>query len=302
MRTREKLAQNRQEKATIEQHLSETERDLSATERKLATTNQKLTSTSQKLLAEEEQGRRLERKLERAGERLLELQGEIAALDARLDAEASKTDELQEAVAKAVAARSRAELELEFAQEELEALKRRDATPHAPEPDSALDDLERDRAFVEALSPAFVDAFVTVKRAEWARFEAHTTDWEAQRVPASSSRSPVVNMELRFDRRLARRSRAHLGPAAHDDDRRAALISRTSSAIRTPSSKPSETRSRCHGSRGWRCMARHPLGRRRVHGRDTRSSSAAATEPSFLRRALGQSTCLHSGCARKPPA
>jgi len=136
MRTREKLAQNRQEKATIEQHLSETERDLSATERTLSTTNQKLTSTSQKLLAEEEQTNRLERKLERAGERLLELQGEIAALDARLDAEASKTDDLQDAVAKAVAARSRAELELEFAQEELEALKRRAATPHAPEPDS----------------------------------------------------------------------------------------------------------------------------------------------------------------------
>jgi serine/threonine protein kinase len=136
MRTREKLAQNRQEKATIEQHLSETERDLSATERTLSGTNQKLTATAQKLLAEEEEGRRLERKLERAGERLLELQGEIAALDARLDAEASKTEELQDAVAKAVAARSRAELELEFAQEELEALKRRAVTPHAPEPDS----------------------------------------------------------------------------------------------------------------------------------------------------------------------
>jgi serine/threonine protein kinase len=136
MRTREKLAQNRQEKATIEQHLSETERDLSATERSLAATNQKLITTSQKLLAEQEQGKRLERKLERAGERLLELQGEIAALDARLDAEANKTEELQDAVAKAVAARSRAELELEFAQEELEALKRRDAPPHAPEPES----------------------------------------------------------------------------------------------------------------------------------------------------------------------
>jgi len=136
MRTREKLAQNRQEKATIEQHLSETERDLSAAERALAMTNQKLTTTTQKLLAEEEQGRRLERKLERAGERLLELQGELAALDARLDAEASKTEELQSAVAKAVAARSRAELELEFAQEELEALKRRGAPPQPPEPES----------------------------------------------------------------------------------------------------------------------------------------------------------------------
>ena len=142
MRTREKLAQNRQEKATIEQHLSETERDLSATERSLAATNQKLLATSQKLLAEQEQGKRLERKLERAGERLLELQGEIAALDARLDAEANKTEELQDAVAKAVAARSRAELELEFAQEELEALKRRDAPPHAPEPEPKPDAVE----------------------------------------------------------------------------------------------------------------------------------------------------------------
>ncbi len=137
MRTREKLAKNRQEKATIEQHLSETERDLSATERTLAATNQRLTSTSQKLAAEEDNAHRLERRLERAGERLLDLQGEIAALDARLDAEASKTEELQDSVARAVAARSRAELELEFALEELEALKRRTTTPHAPEPESA---------------------------------------------------------------------------------------------------------------------------------------------------------------------
>ena len=139
MRTREKLAQNRQEKATIEQHLSETERDLSATERTLAATSQKLTTTSQKLAAEQEQTKRLERRLERAGERLLELQGEIAALDARLDAEAAKTEELQDAVAQAVAARSRAELELEFALEELEALKRRAAAPRAPAPDSGSD-------------------------------------------------------------------------------------------------------------------------------------------------------------------
>jgi DNA repair exonuclease SbcCD ATPase subunit len=144
MRTREKLAQNRQEKATIEQHLSETERDLSATERTLSATSQKLTSTSQKLAAEQDETSRLERKLERAGERLLDLQGEIAALDARLDAEASKTEELQDAVARAVAARSRAELELEFAQEELEALKRRTAAPHAPEPEpDSIDDVRR---------------------------------------------------------------------------------------------------------------------------------------------------------------
>lgn len=135
-RTREKLAQNRQEKATIEQHLSETERELSSTERTLADTHQKLATAAQQLLAEQDQTRRLERKLQRAGERLLDLQGEMAALHARLDAEASKTEELQDAVARAVAERSRAELELEFARDELEALKRKALTPRPPEPES----------------------------------------------------------------------------------------------------------------------------------------------------------------------
>ena len=140
MRTRDRLAQNRQEKATIEQHLSETERDLSARERSLAATNQKLATTAQALATEEERARRIERKLEREADRRLELQGEIAALDVRLNAEASKTDELQDAVARAVAARSRAELELEFAEEELEALRNR-ALPRQPDTESepALD-------------------------------------------------------------------------------------------------------------------------------------------------------------------
>ena len=135
MRTRDKLAINRQEKATIEQHLSETEHDLSATERTLATTNQTLASTKQQLLTEVDRGERLQRKLDREGERRMELQGKIAALDARLNAEASKTQELQDAVARAVAARSRAELELEFAEEELEAIRNR-APQHAPEPET----------------------------------------------------------------------------------------------------------------------------------------------------------------------
>ncbi len=134
-RTRDKLAQNRQEKATIEQHLSETERDLSATERRLSAAHQKLTTTTQQLASEREHARLLEGRLERGGERLLELQGEIAAMHARLDAEAAKTEELQDAVAAAVAARSRAELELEFAQEELEAVKRRAVAPRAAEPE-----------------------------------------------------------------------------------------------------------------------------------------------------------------------
>jgi chromosome segregation ATPase len=139
MRTRDRLAQNRQEKATIEQHLSETERDLSATERSLATTNQKLATTAQALAAEEERANRIERKLQREGDRRLELQGEIAALDARLKAEGSKTEELQNAVARAVAERSRAELELEFAEEELEALRNR-SVPHQPESDTSVDE------------------------------------------------------------------------------------------------------------------------------------------------------------------
>ncbi|MEM9728339.1 MAG: protein kinase [Myxococcota bacterium] len=115
-RTRDKLAQNRQEKADVEQQLSETERDLSSTERKL-------TATLQKLSAEEDSVRQLDRKLARERDRKLELQADIAALDARLEAEAAKTEELQEAVSRAVAARSRAELEMEFLQDELESLR-----------------------------------------------------------------------------------------------------------------------------------------------------------------------------------
>ena len=56
-------------------------------------------------------------------------------MQARLDAEAAKTEDLQDAVAKAVAARSRAELELEFAQEELEAVKNRGGAAQAAEPE-----------------------------------------------------------------------------------------------------------------------------------------------------------------------
>ncbi len=42
----------------------------------------------------------------------------------------------------------------------------------------ALDALEEDDDYVEAFSPAYVDGFVTVKRAEWARYQKWTTDWE----------------------------------------------------------------------------------------------------------------------------
>lgn len=42
----------------------------------------------------------------------------------------------------------------------------------------ALDALEADTDLVEALSPAFIDGFVTVKRAEWDRYQKWATDWE----------------------------------------------------------------------------------------------------------------------------
>jgi serine/threonine protein kinase len=134
-RTRDKLAESRQENAALEQHLSETEQELMATERALGQTQERLADLNSKLASAEERGKRLERKLEREGERVMELQGELAAMQARLDAEASKTDELQSAVARAVAARSKAELELEFAQQELDALKQRAVTPRRPEPE-----------------------------------------------------------------------------------------------------------------------------------------------------------------------
>jgi glutamine synthetase len=43
---------------------------------------------------------------------------------------------------------------------------------------AALDALEQDKDFVEAFSPGYVEGFLAVKRAEWARYMAHTTDWE----------------------------------------------------------------------------------------------------------------------------
>ena len=42
----------------------------------------------------------------------------------------------------------------------------------------ALDALEEDSDLVEAYGSAYVDGFVTVKRAEWRRYETWTTDWE----------------------------------------------------------------------------------------------------------------------------
>ncbi len=47
-----------------------------------------------------------------------------------------------------------------------------------PSLEAALDALEADTDFVQAFGPAFVDGFVTVKRAEWDRYKRWTTDWE----------------------------------------------------------------------------------------------------------------------------
>jgi glutamine synthetase len=42
----------------------------------------------------------------------------------------------------------------------------------------ALDALEADTDFVEAFGPECVDNFLAIKRDEWAKYCAHTTDWE----------------------------------------------------------------------------------------------------------------------------
>ena len=42
----------------------------------------------------------------------------------------------------------------------------------------ALDALEADTDLVETFGPAYVDGFLTVKRAEWDRYQRFTTDWE----------------------------------------------------------------------------------------------------------------------------
>ncbi len=43
---------------------------------------------------------------------------------------------------------------------------------------AALDALAGDAEFIEAFSPTYVEGFLTVKRAEWERFNRWTTDWE----------------------------------------------------------------------------------------------------------------------------
>ncbi|MDX1468172.1 MAG: glutamine synthetase family protein [Acidimicrobiia bacterium] len=43
---------------------------------------------------------------------------------------------------------------------------------------AALDALEADTDLIEVFGPAYVEGFVTVKRAEWDRYKTWTTDWE----------------------------------------------------------------------------------------------------------------------------
>jgi glutamine synthetase len=42
----------------------------------------------------------------------------------------------------------------------------------------ALAALEEDTALVDSFSPAYIDGYLTVKRAEWDRYQRWTTDWE----------------------------------------------------------------------------------------------------------------------------
>ena len=47
-----------------------------------------------------------------------------------------------------------------------------------PDLNAALDALEADTEFVEAVGPEMVAQFTTIKRAEWERFSTAVTDWE----------------------------------------------------------------------------------------------------------------------------
>ena len=44
--------------------------------------------------------------------------------------------------------------------------------------DAALDGLEADEPLRELLGQAIVDAYIKIKRIEWAKFMAHVSDWE----------------------------------------------------------------------------------------------------------------------------
>lgn len=63
--------------------------------------------------------------------------------------------------------------------EEQDCLEHQSTDQHVPDDlNRALDALEADKDFVEAVGPEMVGQFVAVKRAEWAKFAAAVTDWE----------------------------------------------------------------------------------------------------------------------------
>ena len=65
------------------------------------------------------------------------------------------------------------------APEEQDCLTSQSTSRHVPDNLSlALDALEADTAFVQAIGPALVAQFVAVKRGEWSKFTAAVTDWE----------------------------------------------------------------------------------------------------------------------------
>jgi glutamine synthetase len=65
------------------------------------------------------------------------------------------------------------------APEEQDCLEHQSTDQHVPDDlNRALDALEADEDFVEAIGPEMVGQFVAVKRAEWAKFAAAVTDWE----------------------------------------------------------------------------------------------------------------------------
>jgi glutamine synthetase len=63
--------------------------------------------------------------------------------------------------------------------EEQDCLEHQSTDQHVPDDlNRALDALEADKDFVEAIGPEIVGQFLAVKRAEWAKFAAAVTDWE----------------------------------------------------------------------------------------------------------------------------
>jgi glutamine synthetase len=45
----------------------------------------------------------------------------------------------------------------------------------------ALDALEADRVFAEALGEGVINEFISLKRSEWMEYHRHVSDWEVER-------------------------------------------------------------------------------------------------------------------------